>query len=257
MTELNNTELANVMRRVQKLLAIAQDSRADANEAAAAASQAEKIMRKYQIDNADVISASFRNKTAAAGMMKRAQCSANMKRDDPKRPPLKKNPAWAGWLGYRLAMLYDVQVLYCFKAGHASVEFRGYEADVDMAAFTFDYLVSALIGAMKAYQRSGVKRSKVESESYRRGFVLALCVSLQRMKEDKDEEMNSVSSSRALVVLKMQAVDEHYGEAKYGTAKASKATVIGSAYAAGRAAGERVDVSRRGVGSNSAPLAIN
>ena len=45
----------SILRRIQKLLAIAGDDRADPNEAAAAAGMAEKVMRKYQIDHAELI----------------------------------------------------------------------------------------------------------------------------------------------------------------------------------------------------------
>lgn len=55
MTPTHNTELDAVIRRVQKLLAIAQDDRANEHEAAAAAAQAEKLMRKFQIDHTDFI----------------------------------------------------------------------------------------------------------------------------------------------------------------------------------------------------------
>ena len=47
--------LESVIRRVQKLLAIAEHERSDPNEAAAAAGMAEKIMRKYQLDYSAVI----------------------------------------------------------------------------------------------------------------------------------------------------------------------------------------------------------
>lgn len=55
MTQPENLE--GVLRRIQKLLAIANDSRANPEEAAAAASMAHKIMQKYQIDHTEVIMA--------------------------------------------------------------------------------------------------------------------------------------------------------------------------------------------------------
>ena len=42
----DSPDLESILRRVRKLLAIAEDGRGDPNEAAAAAQQAERIMRK-------------------------------------------------------------------------------------------------------------------------------------------------------------------------------------------------------------------
>ena len=54
-------ELASVMRRVRKLMALANDGRGDVNEMAAAAEMAAKIMAKYRLDYADVLAAELRS----------------------------------------------------------------------------------------------------------------------------------------------------------------------------------------------------
>ena len=59
--------LEGVMRRIQKLLAIANDGRGDPNEAASAAAMAEKMMRKYQLDNADIVAAVLMHAASAMG----------------------------------------------------------------------------------------------------------------------------------------------------------------------------------------------
>ena len=242
----NNEDLSGVMRRVQKLLAIAQDDRANPQEAAAAASMAEKIMRKYQIDNADLISKEL---NAGHGMAERVT-QANMKRDDPKRPPLQKNPPWAGWLAYRVAKLNGCETRYGWSHDKgALVVFCGYDSDVEVAKYMFDYLVGALINAMRVYQK-GMSRAKAQSNSYRLGFILAMCASVQRLAAEKEAEMQQAVSSRALVVSKASAIEAHYGAAHYGKPKAST-IVVGSAFAEGRAAGAKVDVGRRGIVSTA------
>ena len=50
----------DVLRRVQKLLALASDNRANQNEASAAADMAERLMHKYQIEHQDVIIAALK-----------------------------------------------------------------------------------------------------------------------------------------------------------------------------------------------------
>lgn len=244
-------ELANVVRRVQKLLAIANDHRADPNEAAAAASMAEKVMRKYQIDHATALSASL---NAGLAEMSCAEVSANMKRDDPQRTVLQKVPRWAGWLAYRVAKLNDAEtrLTTARMSGGAQVQFFGFAADVQVAAHTFDYLVGVLIAAMRSFQRSGPVRTKAESESYRTGFVLAVCAKLQELRYEKDAEMQAAVTSRALVISKAGAIAAHFGAAEYKTVKRVAPTRAAHAFLAGRAAGAAVDVGRRGIGNDSA-----
>lgn len=241
--------MEGTLRRVQKLLAIAQDDRANPQEAAAAAQMAEKIMRKYQIDHSQFIQQELKSGKA----MKVMATSANMKRDDPSRPRLTKNPSWAGWLAYRVAKLNDCETRFGWdNAKGATVEFFGYDSDVQVSTWTFDYLVGVLIGAMKTYQRSGVTRSKAESESYRRGFVLAVCSNLQRMAEQKQAEAHKAQGgSYALVVSKQQAIVEHFGATTYRTAKSASSVRDGIAYAAGFEVGSKVDINVRGVGSST------
>lgn len=243
-----SVDLESVMRRVRKLLAIAQDPRANPAEAAAAAGQAERIMTKFQLDHAQVLGAQMKS---AGATFATVEVSANMKRNDPSRPALKKNPPWAGWLGVRCAKLNDCEVRFAHrqspKGWEAVVQFCGIESDAQVAGWMFEYLVNELIKGMHAYQRGGVTRTKLESESYRRGFVMALCDQLRKAEGDKARDFAASSSGTALMVVKNQLVTEHFGEFKYGTAKAVEIKA-GHAYRAGQAAGQKVDALRRAVG---------
>lgn len=237
-------DLVNILRRVKKLLAIADDSRGNPNEAAAAAAQAEKIMRAYNIEHADVLRADI---LAGRALFGTRTCSANMKSKTKAPPRTKRVPSWAGRLAARVAMLNDVQGLYVFRP-EPLVEFRGMDADAEVAAWMFDYLVGETIAGTRAFQ-AAARRTKSESASFRDGFVLAVCDSLRRLEEEKRREMEVTSSSRALVVSKLSAVSEHFGKVKYAQSRARLSDA--AAAAAGAEAGRRVDVSRRGVGGNS------
>ena len=244
----NEIDLESVMRRVRKLLAIAGDSRANPAEAAAAAGQAERIMTKFQLDHAQVLGAQMKKTGANFATV---EVSANMKRNDPSRPALKKNPPWAGWLGVRCAKLNDCEVRFAHrqspKGWEAVVQFCGVDSDAQVAGWMFEYLVNELIKAMHAYQRGGITRSKLESESYRRGFVMALCDQLKKAEAAKAQDFAASSSGTALMVVKNQLVTDHFGEFKYGAAKAVEIKA-GHAYRAGQAAGAKVDALRRAVG---------
>lgn len=239
---------AGVMRRIQKLLAIAQDGRGDPNEAAAAAGMAERLMRKFNIEHADLL---MKEIARGAGKFATFKCSANMKRDDPRRPTLQRNPSWASWLAYEVAKLNDCEIRQFTDHRGAVLGFMGFESDAQVAGWMFDYLVSELIKGCKTYQKAAT-RTKAESESFRRGFVLALCGKLSSLRAEKTAEMQEAVASRALVVSKTQALVEHFGEFKY---KESKTTtkVVGDAYHAGRTAGGKVDVGRKGIGGTAGP----
>lgn len=247
-TDSSSNDLSGVLRRVQKLLAIANDHRADANEAAAAASQAEKIMRKYQLEHADVIAAEMK-RNASTSMVYKA-VFANMKRDDPKRTPAVTNPKWAQFLAVAIARLHECEVRQGFDANKfgvqvASLRFYGYHADVEMCAFTFDYLVGCLIAAV-AWRQKHVTKDRLATEGYRKGFINELTARVATMQSDKEREQQAQSSSRALVVSKQQAIAEAFGDFGY---KAAKRSVIKDyhAYTAGINDARKVDVNRRGL----------
>ena len=234
---------ADVMRRIQKLLNIANDGRGNPAEAASAAGMAERLMRKFNIEHADLL---MKDIARGAGKFATVLCSANMKRDDPSRPPLQRNPPWGSWLAYEVAKLNDCEVRQFHNVSGAKLGFLGFESDAQVSGWMFDYLVGELIKGCKTFQRAG--RTKIESESFRRGFVLALCASLRKIRTEKDAEMQQAVSSRALVISKTQALTEHFGEFKYRESN-SNARLSGDAYAQGKAAGSKVDVNRRGIGA--------
>lgn len=249
-------DLDATLRRIRKLLAIAADSRGDPHETAAAAAQAEKIMRKFNLDHADVLRAGMKRDGASAMASRRVK--ANMKRDDPGRTPLKRPPKWAGHLGFEVAMLHDVQVRYAHAPdmGGAVVEFRGFAADVEVAAWTFDYLVGQMILGVNAHgaacrEEFGCPPSKTANAAFRDGFVSGLLLQLQRTRKEKDAEVAVHSAGTALVVAKQAAIAEHFGAVTYkeGTARQIR---DGAAFLAGQEAGGRVDVARRAVGASAA-----
>lgn len=239
-----------VLRRVKKLLAIANDSRADPNEAAAAAGQAEKIMRKYQLDNADVL----REEMRSAEAFETADVQVLMRRgESPEGFRPSKIPGWGGWLAYSVAKLHGCEIRYVnLRDKGAAIRFYGFKADVQVAAWTFDYLVVTTIQALRAWQR--VSRTKAESESYRRGFALAVCglIDKQTMLKRQDESAAQAQAPtrNALVLVKAASLAEKYGDFNYGDASPSKANLVGSAYIAGREAGSKVRLTQ-GIGANS------
>jgi hypothetical protein len=235
------SNLEATMRRIAKLLAIAQDGRGDPNEAAAAARMAESIMRKYQIEHADLISVEL-NKGAAESFADEDVGSSL----DPEGKS-KESSGWSGILAVAVAKLHDCQARFVRTAKHGkTLRFSGYAADAQMARFTYCYLVSQMVQATKAYQRECSYNVRAESEAFRRGFNTSVCKLLADARRAKLAEMQSESASRGLVVLKDNAVAKHFGDIRYRSA-GSYRTRQGDAYSSGREQGSRVDVNRRGI----------
>lgn len=254
MTDQNNTDRDALMRRVQKLLAVAQDSRANPNEAANAAAMAEKIMRKYQIDNADLVQKQLKD----ADNFATREVFAKMKLHQPS----KRIPPWAQWLAVSVAKLHDCGVRNAWsrhESGEPSACMRiyGFGMDVELAAWTFEYLRDELIRAVRQFNKEQACPDKLASNSFRTGFVTAVLRNLQKLIAQKERENAADATGTALVVAKAQAVAERFGEFEYDS-RDSKARVDADAFHDGVRKGRNVDVSRRAVGTNqqAAPLAI-
>lgn len=268
-----NPELEAVLRRVQKLLAIAGDDRANPAEAAAAASMAEKVMRKYQLDHADVIAKELRGKTAD---LLEGYVFANMKRDDPARPPLKTTPAWGQILAASIARLHDCDVRHGFAENkHGKIEaalaFLGYGPDVKLCAWTFDYIVGELIKGVnhlqhqrktarlytdEGYHKTVLSADKRAAYDFRQGFVTIVAIRINRLHIEKMEEARrSAHSGRALVLAstKLAAIKETYGEPapRREEDTTPKDNTDVASWHAGASAGRSVDVRRNGIEGNA------
>lgn len=242
-----NDNLTPILRRVQKLLAIANDTRANPAEAAAAAAQAEKIMRKFQIDQADVTQAEL---LRAENFGEDAVPSALAKRAE-------SWPLWATTLALAVAKLHDCQVRKGYsRATGATIKFVGFKADTQVAAWTYSYLVSCMKRDTKATKERYVRATRRMMDAYRMGYVSALRDSLHEAAEQKRAEMMAESNSRALVVSKEAAVKDRYGEMKAREKDSGLSNVPG--FGNGARDGLKVNVTARAVGHDApdAPLAL-
>ena len=236
--------LEAVMRRIKKLLAIAEDSRGDPNECAAAARMAESIMRKYQIDHADVISAELQREDAFDSTF----VGTTM---DPEGAS-KEASGWAGILAVQVANLYDCQARYSWSAKHGkSLKFSGYKLDTELARQTYVFIVNNMAAASRLYLKENRWAGRREGESFRNGYIAAVNASIKDMIRAKRAEMEQASSSRSLVIVKANAVAERFGSVNYPSSGRGR-SYQGDAFGAGREAGSKLDVGRRGIGGGAA-----
>jgi len=239
------TELESVLRRVHKLLAIAGDDRANAAEAAAAAGQAEKIMRKYQIEHADVVAAS----------MTRDDSFDEQDIGGTMNPSARSQSAttWAGMLGLAVAKLNDC------KAGWARsstlgvcMRYSGYKSDTQVALWTHLYIVNQMVSALRRHQKE-YGSDRTSSERFRKGFIIAVVGNINRAIEEKRAEMAQAVSSRELVLIKSHAVAERFGEQRV---RQSRFIQGGDAFRNGYQEGGKVDLGRRGLSGGVSGSAI-
>jgi len=249
MTEANTApdNLESTMRRIKKLLAIAEDSRGDPNECAAAARMAESIMRKFQIEHADVISAELQREDAFDS----TYVGTTM---DPEGAS-KEAAGWAGILAVAVAKLYDCQARYCWSAKHGkSLKFSGYKLDTELARQTYVFIVNNMAAASRVYLKENRWAGRVEGNAFRNGYITGARMSINELIREKKAEMQQASSSRSLVLVKANAVSERFGKVKYR--QSSDRVYQSDSFSAGRDKGSKLDVGRRGVGNSSASRAL-
>lgn len=242
---MSETDLESVMRRIAKLLAIAEDSRGDPNECAAAARMAESVMRKYQIDHADVLTVEL-NKGGAESF---DQCDVGSTLNP--EGYSRETSGWAGILAVHVGKLHDCQVRITWTQRHGkSLRFSGFAVDAQLAKATYIYLVNQMVAATKVWSSQQYKAGRTVNEAFRRGYCAALGASLKSALAEKQREMQEASTSRALMIVKADAVAKHFGSIKYRRSSGYR-TSQGDAYSSGVVEGSKVDVNRRSVGNSS------
>lgn len=237
--------LEAVMRRIAKLLAIAQDDRADPAEAAAAAGMAERIMRKYQLENSDILIAQLK----AGDGMAIGDCVATAKTNGTK---VIQTPLWAQQLAVNVAKLNELNVIMARSAnGESVIRFRGFKSDVEVGRYTFDYLVATINRLCKAFRETDEYRygGRSVANSYRLGVAHGIATSLSKEYKAKLAEQETSSTGRELVICKARAVAEHYGQT---VTRSSKTSVRrGDSYSQGFTDGRQVNINQRGVGTSN------
>ncbi len=224
-----------IIRRIQKLLAIANHERSDINEASAAAAMAEKIMRKYQLENSDFIISSLTN--AADDSLTEETFNLTAKTNG---TLVKALPLWANWLATAVAELHDCRIFTNkMRTGEIRIHYCGYAADVAVAKHTALYLAATInrlcddFKKTPAYQTNG----RAAVNSYRQGVAAGIVSNLQASRKAKNEQTTSTGTS--LVVAKAAAVEARYGKNEI----VSKApTLVTEAFTQGLSDGRSVSI---------------
>lgn len=232
----------SIMRRVRKLLAIAEDGRANPHEAASAAAMASKIMRKYQLEHADLVLVELRSGTEVNTEEVKATAKTN-------GTPVKEVPPWASWIGLQVARLNDCGCRLGHSAvGEKVVRFYGYSSDTKVAAYMFSYLVDTVNRLCREFIKTSedyrVYGRRVVN-GYRQGVAQGIVDTLKKEIAAKQAEEATPSSGTSLVVVKKEAVVEKFGNV-YGERRGTTKVSRGESFSAGFRDGQQVTV-RKGV----------
>lgn len=134
-----------------------------------------------------------------------------------------------------------------------SYAFFGQQQDLDMVQYLYNMIKGAIDNETERFKNSEQYRynstsRKTLSVSFQRGMVSRIAQRLYQMKKENDADVHQAagSTSRALIVLKGQLVDEEFKKLnmKLKTAYATARTTNANAYYAGQAAGNKVNLSR-------------
>ena len=231
-------DVASVLRRVAKLLAIASDERADANEAAAAAGMAERVMRRFQIEHADVIEAELLR--AGDGAFGDEYCGTSLNPETSSE----RRSGWTGNISIGVAELYGCQSRIRWTPQYGtSIRFSGYAADAAMARATYIYLVQTMAAASRAFLKADPRRRRCDATAFRLGFSIAIDRALAKELAAKTAEMQATPQSRSLMLVKAKAVADHFGEARHGTSGCGR--LQGEGFGDGYRAGSNVSLGPR------------
>lgn len=242
--------LDRIKDRIRKLLNMAADT-SSPNEAAIAAERATKLLRKYQLDHADVVMGELDD----GDSLIRAAAGRGFKR----------MPGYLQSLGVAIARVTDTQARMVRGHGrtarHYNIEFAGYEPDVRLAEWLLDYLYTQIQQLADAHRRGittmGLPPMAYERSprrymtSYREGLAAGIRDKLAQVYADGDRD--ATDTARALVAAKDRAIEREFGRVHYGTRRKNSEP---SAYSSGTRDASRVNVTRGVAGRRASGPAL-
>jgi hypothetical protein len=225
---MEKTNIEAVLSKVKKLLAMATDSRGNANECANAAKMAAALMSKYQLENVDLIINDLNN----ADSMDKYSINVG-----------KRFNTGLSALALAVSKYCDVAIsLRRMASGDSTLSFFGYKSDVQMAQWLYEYLTNSANRLKAQYKETqGVGQTKAVN-SFFFGVIFGIISNLKKPVVQSDK------SSTSLVVAKAAAIRKFFGTD--GSKSKVSSNITTGSFNAGVVAGKSVDVNVRGVNSN-------
>ena len=235
-----------VIAKVQKLMALANNEGATPAEAERAMVQAKALLRKYELDMADVMMKKMESEDPIVEQFMRLNPSAYGSNQ------LATLPTWIRLLMVGVQTYTRTRMFMNQRVSGNKVMFAGMEHDVAIAKHMMQYLIDA------TYQQATKDvscKTKADRSSFRYGMAAELQARLKQLRKEEDkasEQEAATSTGTSLMVIDQKK--EQLLAAKYGAPQIKKATRnVTNAYHAGREAGAKQSLNRQ-LGSRLAGL---
>lgn len=235
-----NNDKDRIIEKIKKLLEVTEARGATPTEAATAARHAESMLRKYNLEMADVIAKSLQeDRDAVTSDWARASVNPLGKR------PQAKFPHWASVLAVPVSEMFDCHAaIDRMDVVGVVVRFFGYRTDVAVCKWTYHYLVDQVVKLSKEIKDEDIPfgvTPKKYREDYRMGVTTTLCEKLREIVASKKQQDAANTTSTALVVAKRSAVEAKFGKFNYQNSKQQRERDP-SAFHRGRRDGHKINV---------------
>jgi hypothetical protein len=208
------------IRKAQKLMAVAMDGRGNGHEAERALAQAEALIRKFGLEQAEIAST-----PTASGF----DWANAFHAYGPPKNPAKSCPRWFQVISTGVAHFTDtiVRLHYDDVQGYG-VGFYGERADTLFAQWLAGYLKSSVWEALNAAHREHPDWTRSDMEDFRKAMAARLSARMRELRQERDVEFAAAPSGRGnggaliLVTDKLARRDAEFGSPKY---KNSRLTV--------------------------------
>lgn len=235
-------QLDKIKARIQKLLAMAQDS-SSPHEAAIAAERVQKLMAKFNLEMADVIAEELQDEDNLV------QVDREFK--------YKRTPKYIGQIEVAIARAFNCEVKSRWQM-HEGIEYDvteiyGYKTDVEVVKSLCHYICEQLESMAKRvkvpehYRQYGYTRRYMAD--WRKGATREICRKIQSFygsgetQEHAKPERSADGPSTNLALLKKEAIRRKFGDFQYGSSTSYVYTRDG--LAAGGHAASAIDVNRK------------
>lgn len=218
-------------KKIQKLIAFGRDGRGNEAEMERALAQAEALMRKFGLEEADCVGTD-----APRGF----NWSSQFAPYGDKGKPSKSLPDWYQFLVTGIAAFTDTIVRQHYRKDRGyGAGFYGEEGDVAFAVWLAEYLKRSI---WHAAQRSGFP-SGTAREDFRVAMACRLAERARALRAERNAAFGA-GAGTALVVVdrKLAERNAHFGAPEYGTGQVRYRN--GAAVRAGERAGDKLGLHR-------------
>lgn len=227
----------DILRRIKKLLSLASSS--NENEAAQAASKAQALMFQHELD-VSVVEGYNLNKDNQISEEAIAAFGGRV----------------AAWKQRLFKVVGETSLCDSYMEGSASYGWRGMligrKSDVQVAKYTFDYLINELERLSQKFMADQIVYDKAHSRHLRRSWLEgAVLMVISGLRADFNARRNQSEQSTALVVSREGEIQDYIKKVglELENRSINRSMVDSYAYRQGKAAGANISL-RQGLSSS-------